>query len=128
MEISVLKKQLNDLGYKDYLFVINEIAITNGTSSKIRDELITVFIIKKGDEYIMTDRFELINSFAGHDEIKNSAVIKDIEEFASKLDVSFEKYLFRKKFDTNRALKPQIEDMFKVLIYADDVFSKNKNE
>ena len=96
MEISVLKKLLNDLGYKDYLFAKSEIAITNGTSSKIRDELITIFIIKKGDEYIMTDRFELINSFAGHDEIKNSAVIKDIEEFASKLDVSFEKYLFRK--------------------------------
>ena len=33
-----------------------------------------------------------------------------------------------KKLDTNKALKPQIEDMFKVLIYADDVFSKNKNE
>lgn len=128
MEISLLKKQLNDLGYKDYLFTKNEIAIANGTPSKLRDELITIFIIKNDETYIMTDRFEIINSWAGHDEIKNVSVIKEIEKFASKFGVSFEKLLFRKKLDIKLDIKSQVNNMFKVLIYADDIFSKNNNE
>ncbi len=127
MEITSLKEKLNKLGYKDYLFTKNEIAILNGTPSKLKDELIALFIVKKDDGYILTDRFELINNWLGHEEIKNKKVIEEVKQFANKFGVSFEKELFYKKLEPEGDLKKQIDNMFKVLIYADDLFSKTQN-
>lgn len=128
MKINELEKIIKKLGYNVYFLSSNEISVASDIISLVSDEYISAFVIKTGDAFVLSDRHETILSWSKGDEIKNNKPIKLIKEFAKENGTEFDNYCLTKKFDINSNVDVQLDEFFKVLIYADKVFAKYKNK
>lgn len=128
MKINELEKIIKKLGYNVYFLSSNEISVASDIISLVSDEYISAFVIKTGDAFVLSDRHETILSWSKGDEIKNNKPIRLIKEFAKENGAEFDNYCLTKKFDINSNVDVQLDEFFKVLIYADKVFAKYKNK
>lgn len=128
MKINELEKIIKKLGYNVYFLSSNEISVASDIVSLISDEYISVFITKTGNDFSLSDRHETILSWSKGDEIKNNKPIKLIKEFAKENGAEFDNYCLTKNFDVNKDIDNQLNEFFKVLIYADKIFAEFKNK
>lgn len=128
MKINELEKIIKKLGYNVYFLSSNEISVASDIISLVSDEYISAFVIKTGDAFVLSDRHETILSWSKGDEIKNNKPINLIKEFAKENGAEFDNYCLTKNFDVNKDIDNQLNEFFKVLIYADKIFAEFKNK
>lgn len=128
MKINELEKIIKKLGYNVYFLSSNEISVASDIISLVSDEYISAFVIKTGDAFVLSDRHETILSWSKGDEIKNNRPISLIKEFAKENGTEFDNYCLTKNFDVNKDIDNQLNEFFKVLIYADKIFAEFKNK
>lgn len=127
MKIKELKQKLDDLGFNVIDIQNDYLQLCFNVGSRLENSLIGIIFYKKNDNIFMTDDYFFVDIWAGDDDIVNYEPIKKVKKFASKYNIDFD-YKLEKKLDIEGDLKRQIEDFFKVEMYADIVLSECKNK
>ncbi len=126
MELKKLKEKLEKLKYGNIEYNHNFLQLNFNISSKISDCFLNIVFYKQNNNIFMTDDYFFIDLWTEESEIINYEPLNKIKLFAEKYDIKFDKKL-EKQLNINEDIDKQIQNFFKVEVFADFILSQYKN-
>ena len=126
MELKKLKEKLEKLKYGNIEYNPNFLQLNFNISSKISDCFLNIVFYKQNNNIFMTDDYFFIDLWTKESEIINYEPLNKIKLFAEKYDIKFNKKL-EKQLNINEDIDKQIQNFFKVEVFADFILSQYKN-
>ena len=126
MELKILKEKLEKLKYGNIEYNHNFLQLNFNISSKISDCFLNIVFYKQNNNIFMTDDYFFIDLWTKESEIINYEPLNKIKLFAEKYDIKFNKKL-EKQLNINEDIDKQIQNFFKVEVFADFILSQYKN-
>lgn len=126
MELKKLKEKLEKLKYGNIEYNHNFLQLNFNISSKISDCFLNIVFYKQNNNIFMTDDYFFIDLWTEESEIINYEPLNKIKLFAEKYDIKFDKKL-EKRLNINEDIDKQIQDFFKVEVFADFILSQHQN-
>lgn len=126
MELKILKEKLEKLKYGNIEYNHNFLQLNFNISSKISDCFLNIVFYKQNNNIFMTDDYFFIDLWTEESEIINYEPLNKIKLFAEKYDIKFNKKL-EKRLNINKDIDKQIQDFFKVEVFADFILSQHQN-
>ena len=126
MELKKLKEKLEKLKYGNIEYNPNFLQLNFNISSKISDCFLNIVFYKQNNNIFMTDDYFFIDLWTKESEIINHEPLNKIKLFAEKYNIKFDKKL-EKRLNINEDIDKQIQDFFKVEVFADFILSQYKN-
>lgn len=126
MELKKLKEKLEKLKYGNIEYNPNFLQLNFNISSKISDCFLNIVFYKQNNNIFMTDDYFFIDLWTEESEIINYEPLNKIKLFAEKYDIKFNKKL-EKRLNINEDIDKQIQDFFKVEVFADFILSQHQN-
>lgn len=126
MELKKLKEKLEKLKYGNIEYNHNFLQLNFNISSKISDCFLNIVFYKQNNNIFMTDDYFFIDLWTEESEIINHEPLNKIKLFAEKYDIKFDKKL-EKQLNINEDIDKQIQNFFKVEVFADFILSQYKN-